>query len=256
LKNSRILIGSSVCQTPRILEKFLTSVKNIEAANIDISFLFVDDNQEEVSSQMLHEVDLGHDKLIINAPPREKAYIANETTHYWDNSLVLRVANLKNMIINHAIKKGFDYLFFIDSDLLIDPGLINHLVSQKKDIISEVFWTAWQPGTIPLPNAWMYDLYEMAHPALPEDERNRHTIAFLTQLRQPGVYQVGGLGACTLISVSALKKGLSFSPISNVSFWGEDRWFCIRAIVLGLSLFVDTHFPAKHLYRESDLDCT
>jgi len=94
----------------------------------------------------------------------------------------------------------------------------------------------------------------MAHPTLPENERNIQTMEFLTRLRRPGVYEVGGLGASTLISLSALKKGLNFSPIRNISFWGEDRWFCIRAIVLGFSLFIDTHFPATHLYRDSDVD--
>lgn len=63
---------------------------------------------------------------------------------------------------------------------------------------------------------------------------------------------VGGLGACTLIRRKALLAGVSFKQLSNLSFWGEDRHFCIRAQALGLSLFVDTHHPAFHLYRESD----
>jgi len=254
MQKLRVLIGSSVCQTPKILEKFLESTKAIDTSSFDALFLFIDDNQDEISSKMLRETDMGCDKLVLEAPPREMVYRTDEITHYWDNSLVLRVANLKNKIITYAIKHEFDYLFLIDSDLLIDPGLINHLIAQKKDIISEIFWTMWQPDTIAMPNAWMYDKYDMAHPALSEDERNRQAMEFLVRLRQPGVYEVGGLGASTLISVPALKKGLNFSPISNVSFWGEDRWFCIRAAVLGFSLFIDTHFPATHLYRDSDID--
>ena len=30
--------------------------------------------------------------------------------------------------------------------------------------------------------------------------------------------------------------------------FGEDRHFCIRAAALGLSLYVDTHYPAYHIY--------
>lgn len=250
----RILIGTSVCQTPKILEKFLQSMKGIETSEFEVFFLFIDDNQEEPSSRLLRGADLGHETRILDAPPRETAYYKDERMHFWDNSLVLRVANLKNKIIHYAVEHGFDYLFLVDSDLLIAPGLLRHLVAQEKDIISEVFWTAWQPGTMPMPNVWMYDKYDMAHPNLPEEQRHAKTIAFLTMLRQPGVYEVGGLGACTLISVAALEKGLNFSPIENISFWGEDRWFCIRAAALGFRLFADTQFPAKHLYRESDLD--
>ena len=72
-------------------------------------------------------------------------------------------------------------------------------------------------------------------------------------LKIPGLYEVGGLGACTLISKKALTKDLSFKCIPNISFWGEDRHFCIRAQVYGLKLYVDTVYPAYHIYRESYL---
>lgn len=64
---------------------------------------------------------------------------------------------------------------------------------------------------------------------------------------------MGGLGACTLIRRSVLEAGVNFDRIPNVSFWGEDRHFCIRAQAYGFQLFVDTHYPAYHIYRLSDL---
>jgi len=76
----------------------------------------------------------------------------------------------------------------------------------------------------------------------------------LNQLKVPGVYTVGGLGACTLISKRAIQAGVNFKEIYNISFMGEDRHFCIRAVALGFELFVDTHYPAFHIYRLSDLD--
>ncbi|MCL6593455.1 MAG: glycosyl transferase, partial [Alicyclobacillus sp.] len=89
---------------------------------------------------------------------------------------------------------------------------------------------------------------------LTEAERQQRQQQFLNQLRIPGIYEVGGLGACTLIRRSALEKGVNFSEIPNLSFWGEDRHFCIRAAALGLRLWVDTHVPAYHIYRLDDLD--
>ncbi|WP_328130652.1 hypothetical protein [Peribacillus frigoritolerans] len=74
--------------------------------------------------------------------------------------------------------------------------------------------------------------------------------SFIRQMRTPGVHKVGGLGACTLISQKALKAGVNFNRIENLSFWGEDRHFCIRAAALGISMYVDTHLPAYHIYRE------
>jgi hypothetical protein len=73
-------------------------------------------------------------------------------------------------------------------------------------------------------------------------------------LKKPGVYEVGGLGACTLIELEPLAKGVNFDPIKNLTIPGEDRFFCIRAAILGYDLFVDTHYPAYHIYREKDLE--
>lgn len=77
---------------------------------------------------------------------------------------------------------------------------------------------------------------------------------FLNTLRRPGIYEVGGLGACTLISRRALEAGANFSKIKNLSLTGEDRHFCVRAAVLGFPLYVDTHLPAYHIYRNKDLE--
>jgi GT2 family glycosyltransferase len=255
MKKKKLLIGSCICQSPRILSKFLYSLYNADLTMFDATIMFVDDNQDEASSEMLRAAAPGFNTKIIinNGPPRDTVYLVNEATHYWSDDLVLRVAGMKNEIIKFAIDEGFDYLFLIDSDLLINAGLIKHLAAQDKDIICEVFWTAWQPDTIELPNAWYYDKYEMAHPSLEKEERARLTYEFITQLKEPGIYEVGGLGACTLISKNALVTGVNFSPISNITVWGEDRWFCIRAAVHGIPLFLDTHYPAKHLYRESEV---
>ena len=88
---------------------------------------------------------------------------------------------------------------------------------------------------------------------LSEGERATRTAEFIVKLRSPGVYEVGGLGACTLLSREAMQKGFRFAPIPNLSFWGEDRHACVRAAALGLQLFIDTHYPAYHIYRDSDL---
>ena len=144
MKKPRILIGSSVCQKPSILERFLVSLKKLDLTGIDVTFRFIDDNQNETSSHMLQQANLGHETILTTAPPKTAVYHVDDTTHYWSGSLVLRVANLKNLIIAYAIENRFNYLFLIDSDLIINPNLILHLLAQEKDVISEIFWTSTQ----------------------------------------------------------------------------------------------------------------
>lgn len=171
--------------------------------------------------------------------------------------MVWRVAKFKDWLISLARSEGYDYLFLVDSDLVLHPLTLQQLLHCRKDIIAEIFWTRWTPSQPELPQVWLFDQYGL-YPLqrgkkLPPALVERLTSDFLALLRERGTYRVGGLGACTLISRHALQAGVSFSEIPNLSFWGEDRHFCVRAAALGLELYVDTHLPAYHIYRDEDL---
>jgi len=253
----RILIGSPVHQKPEILNMFLTSLLNLETDGYDVSFLFIDDNIEAKSSELLDRFRQGSRAFVLKSYYHDQ-YIKTDHTHVWHDSLIWKVAGFKNEIIDFCLHNDYDYLFLIDSDLVLHPNTLNQLVAANREIISNIFWTKWQPDIMELPQVWVKDFYTLYHAnrneKLNQEEITRRTLEFLTMLRKPGVYKVGGLGACTLIARSALEKGVNFSEISNVSFWGEDRHFCIRAAALGIELYVDTHYPAFHIYRDSDLE--
>jgi len=253
----RVLVGSPVYQKPEILKAFLESLKNLNRQTISIDYMFVDDNIDKKSSQLLAEFERDESKVIIVLGNEQGEYLCNDESHHWDDDLMLKVANYKNSIINYAIENNYDYLFFVDSDLVLHHNLIEHIKLANKDIVSEIFWSQWHNDRPFEPNVWLFDEYDLVPKRLgeklSEKEMDLRQIKFLNQLRIPGLYEVGGLGACTLISKAALIKGVNFKPIKNLTIHGEDRFFCIRAAVLGIDLFVDTHYPAYHIYREQDL---
>jgi glycosyltransferase involved in cell wall biosynthesis len=258
LEKKRVLVGSPVYQKPEILDAFLRSLKNLSRDTISIDYMFVDDNIDEESSNLLAKFEREESKVVIIQGKKQDIYVCNDDTHYWDDDLMLKVGTYKNYIINHAIDEHYDYLFFVDSDLVLHPNLIEHLKNTNKDIISEIFWTQWHNDKPSEPNVWLFDEYDLVPKKLgeklSEKEMDIRYNQFLNNLKIPGVYEVGGLGACTLISRDALIAGVSFQPIKNLTIPGEDRFFCIRAAVLGIDLFVDTYYPAYHIYREKDLD--
>ncbi|WP_339221708.1 glycosyltransferase family 2 protein [Paenibacillus sp. FSL H8-0332] len=255
---TRVLLGSPIHQKPAILEQFLNSLLRLNLKDIDLDFYLIDDNPDEAASQLLQQFARNGRSVFLQSSGYHDDYIRDEHTHVWHSNLVWKVAGFKNLMIRRAEAFGYDYLFLIDSDLILHPDTLLHLIGTGKDIISEIFWTQWQPNTMLQPQVWMHDEYNQweIHPGeqLSPEEIQRRFHAFLLKMQQPGIYEVGGLGACTLISSSALSSGISYDRVRNISYWGEDRHFCIRAASLGLPLFVDTHFPALHLYRDSDLD--
>jgi len=254
----RVLIGCPIRQKPHILKEFLFSLQVLKKDTLDVAYYFIDDNDNPESSKLLSEFEKTAPNVNIHRYESVTPYICNDTTHHWSEKLVWKVADLKNSIIQVALMNAAEYLFLVDSDILLHPATLEHLISRKKEIISQVFWTRWQPNADLLPQVWIYDHYGQYYHNRGEnpspEECTSRMQQFLDMLKQPGTYEVGGLGACTVISRKALEAGVNFSEVRNITFWGEDRHFCIRAASLGLPLYADTHYPAYHIYREKDLE--
>jgi len=250
----RVLLASPVKQQARILSETLDSLDRLEVTQFDLDIAFIDDHNDH---DLLNRFALGNTNIRVIPGTEEGDYLRDESTHYWREDLIWKVARYKDYFIKIALNEGYDFLFLVDSDLYLDPKTLAHLLSLDKDIVSEVYWTQWKPELIPLPQVWMVDQYTLYESKrgepLNEEEINKRTQEFLHRLSQPGTYEVGGLGACTLISRHALERGVSFQEIYNLGLTGEDRHFCVRAAALGLKLYADTHYPPFHIYRELEL---
>ena len=167
-------------------------------------------------------------------------YCTDGNTHEWKDDNLKFITKLKNNVINNCI--GFDYIFWVDSDLVLHENTLIDLLESGRDIISKIFWTDWNNNNIMGANAWDCDHYSYF---------SNDTI---TKYRNGGVHECGGTGACILINMEVYQSGVNYTKISNISFWGEDRNFCIRASVLGWKLYVSCNNEAFHIYRDSDIE--
>ncbi len=256
---SRVLIASPVRQKPAVLEHFLQGLLRLDTSGLEVEYFFIDNNDDASASQMLCAF-----AQRANAPvhrlrlPVAEAYHRTEAYHQWTESLIWRLAAMKDGVLNAAREHGFDYAFLVDSDLVLHPQTLQRMVACRRDIVSQVFWTVWTPDKPPLPNVWYADFYNLyrarRRQELNTDEQRRRTEAFLSALAfYPGLYRVSGLGACTLISRRAIESGVGFSELRGCTLAGEDRHFCLRAESLGFPLLADSTLPPLHLYRESEL---
>lgn len=259
----KLLIGSPIRQKPQILHQFLTGLDEADTSGFETEYCFVDDNVAEESSELLREFSLAHNAKIVRGEDLTHSedycnYISDEVTHLWDATTITKVAYFKDCIIKYAIENDFDFLFFVDSDIVIDRRTIQHLYSRNVEIISNVFWTQWKPNWELEPQCfWIPALSRQDKTPFGEaielEEARQIRRNFFAKMRVPGIYKVDGLGACTLIARSALLKGVRFKEIPNLAVLGEDRHFCVRAGALGIDLYFDTCFPVYHIYREEYL---
>lgn len=228
----KVLIGAPVRQYEGIFKEYLKSLDILEKP-CQVDRFFYLHNSPNLAKHLCKD-----EYMIVQG---EDEYKRDETTHYWDRVNLLTVACLKNELLKKTVEGGYDYFMLVDSDLMLHPKTLTQLLSVNKPIVAEVFWTKWQPDTEPLPNAWDLDQaasYEGSYDLW----------------RQPGIYRVGGTGACILVHRSVIEAGVNYNMLYNLSLWGEDRGFCVRAVARDYTLWLDTHFPCKHLYRQSEYE--
>ena len=229
----KILIGGPVRQDRDIFTEHLKSLRSLglpEGCTADRYFIF---NDCDLSSCLAP----GERYEIINTGDE---FVCTEQTHSWSYRNFDKMPMLRNRMLELALSGGYDYYFLVDSDLVLRQETLRHLLEQKKDLISELFWTPLEPsGGWCWQNAWEYDQASASPEAI-------------EMWKKPGVYPVGGTGACFLMSRKVIEAGVSYTPIRNIRcFFGEDRWFCIRAVVAGFDIFIDTQCEPIHLYRRS-----
>lgn len=160
--------------------------------------------------------------------------------HKWTNHDTVRMGELRTLLTDKALADGYDYYFSIDTDVIVQPETLAQLLAAKRSIVSEVFWTV-SDGGFEWCNAWECDNYGV-YPAT------------LDKWHAAGLYHVGMTGACTLIHRRVFETGVNYRKIPNVqhALVGEDRHFCVRAACAGFTCWLDTHYPATHLYRLSE----
>jgi glycosyltransferase involved in cell wall biosynthesis len=168
---------------------------------------------------------------------------ASDKDHSWEDQKLMNMAFMRNRALGALYKFTSDALFMIDSDIIIrHPRLLKHLIAVERPIVSEVFWGIWgHKDAQPLPNVWNRGGYEISKD-------------LLEGLKRPGMYPVGGLGACTVIWKEVVEKGVSYTRVWNLpsNMRGEDRDFCVRAACAGYKLWADTHFTPDHLEKPAD----
>ena len=254
---SKVLIGAPVRVKNTVLKEFLTGLEEAEKGDNQIAYYFVDDNADPISSELLESFAKRNDTVLKKGSELFQSDDQYDG-HNWKSETLAKVTKYKNTIIQYCIDNGFDHLLLIDSDIVIDRRSILQLLSDNVDIVSNVFWNQWKKnGFMTAQCFWIPDIYlqESSWNNLrPFEESHKIRMDMYEQLKKPGLYEVDGTGAFTLISRRALEAGVNFTEIPNLKLLGEDRPFCIRAGALGFKLYMDTHYPAYHCSKEIYLD--
>ena len=226
----KVLITAPLRQDLKYFIEYRKSVgKLIVPHGYKVDVFYVINNCDDVIPYL--ENHYPYDKFVVCNDDNE--YIKTNGDHIWRDKTIQKVAQYRNMTIDYALEHGYDYWFSVDTDLVLHPYTLCDLLDDNKDIVSEIFWSK-DPGGYEWCNAWMRDKYSGTE----------------AKFKEPGLYQVGMTGACTLVKRKVLEAGVNYDFLPNLTIWGEDRHFCIRAAAHRFEMWVDTRCPATHLFTE------
>lgn len=149
------------------------------------------------------------------------------------------VATARQKLCEQAIEEEADYLYFVDSDMIMHPKTVEHLIKCEQDIVSTMFFKR------------TYPYQPCFYSEISIDENNKATLFAPTVWSKQGLHECDATGlASTLISKRVLKalkgKDVFTHPSPGI---GEDIAFCLHARDAGFKTYVDTRMETGHIGR-------
>lgn len=150
------------------------------------------------------------------------------------NSLIY---DARNKFCQQAIEGEFDYIFWLDSDMVFPSYVLQQFMQADKDIVAGLYFRRNYPFT----------------PVAFSELRRENGILKMKDLEEwPGdLFEVDGVGfGCVLMKTDCLfdiagkEGGIWFTPTQDA---GEDAAFCLRAKEYGYEIWVDPTVKLGHV---------
>lgn len=142
----------------------------------------------------------------------------------------------RNLIVEHALEIGYDYIMWIDSDMILPKNTLTTLMSHDKDVVSGVY--AYK--LIGAENAVTKRFKDKA-----KDIYEDIPLKEITESKR--LIEVDGVGfGCVLTKVDVFRhiKKPWFRYTPNM---GEDIYFCRKAQNAGYQVYLDTSILCGHV---------
>ena len=142
----------------------------------------------------------------------------------------------RNLIVEHALEIGYDYILWVDSDMILPKNTLLKLLTHNIDIVSGVY---------------SYKLLHaencVAKRFIPTEEDTYEDIPLKEIRESEKLMEVDGIGfGCVLTKVDIFrhieKPWFKYEPDM-----GEDIYFCRKAQKAGYKVYLDTSVLCGHI---------
>lgn len=230
----RILIAAPVHQSPEIFKEYLNSLNNLKIPEdyiIDKFFILHNCSDLKIFLETNEYTEINNEIRVDKEKNQQKQW--NEESFYF-------ISKMRTLLLQYAAQKKYDYLFTVDSDILLHPNTLIRLLQDEKAVVGNMLWT------------------KMGNKITAICGKDEEWGAYrdTSFLYEKGLYAIGWTCACLLINSKIFNNpNISYYPIYGVDNTGcEDYAFCMRikCNYPDEQIWIDTRYPARHLYHEKD----
>ena len=142
----------------------------------------------------------------------------------------------RNLIVEHALEIGYDYILWVDSDMILPKNTLLRLLSHNKDIVSGVYSYKVINGENAVVKRYS------------KTDEDTYEDVSLKEIRETKeLMLVDGIGfGCVLTKVNIFNK-IEQPWFRYDKDLGEDIFFCRKAQETGIEIFVDPTVKAGHV---------
>src|SRR3990167_932623 len=250
---ARILACALVHAEPHLFDAHLAQIKAQKLPRgVEVHLAHIIDAEGELKTA-LEEVCKKHGSEILPTlmpHPKEAEYAVGPVSHHWTQPTFDWLALHKQSLIEAAQREHYTHIWFVDSDLLLEPTTLASLLSIRREAVSAVLWTTWNAtnsGSLG-PNVWLSHPYGMQGLGIDAQK-------FLKSLTDRKLNRVLGGGACFLLSLDALQETqIRYHPrlpdLPQGGMWqGEDRSFAVLCQRFHVEQYADPWPDIWHCYH-------
>ena len=163
----------------------------------------------------------------------------------YENVLFMQNAMInqcRDAIVKVAIERNYDYIMWLDDDMVFPADVITELLKHDKDICSGLYFG--RGNYKPL-------IFDVKH----DKTDDTYSLEQLYEYPKNSLMKVAGVGfGCCLTKVSTMRRiwetkirGAGGTCFDFIGGLGEDLSFAIRCMELGIETWVDTSVKCGHI---------
>jgi len=225
------MLGCPVRNRDWILPKYLEHIYNLNFPKGNLSLCFIINDSTDKTFDLLIDFKRKNAReygsiLLVNM---DLGQIEDKRTSAVRREIYKGLAELRNVLLDVANQENVDYLFSVDSDILVPQFALTSLILSKKDIVSGQIWN--DPSKT-FPNIM-----------IKKDGKYIHYKNFPRE----SLFPCDVTGAVYLLKKEVIQNvRYAFHPL------GEDVAFCENAQEKGFSIWCNSAVTCEHILRSED----